>query len=299
MKTNNTLLNISVVIPCHNSENAIASTLRSILNQSYECFEIIIVDNNSVEADNTAEVIKGFDDSRIRYLKPAVCANGNQARNIGSQEARGDFIAYCDSDDEWESDHIEGRVDLHEQTAAPAIYGGAKIQNGSQVKVDVSRPLLEGESPVEFLIGSKKSLAQTSSFFIDKKVWESCRWDENLKRHQDYEFFIAVYRLFGWQYFNRPTYIIHWNGRDIRHHHFDSYWMFYNKYKSELSPASKARYLFTRWKEACLFDSTEEFVGLFGAELQLVKSNLTCVKRCFLSQPWLLRMLWPILRNYS
>lgn len=298
MKTENTDTSISVVIPCHNSEGTIKRTLNAVLNQSFPCHEIITVDNNSAPDDKTAAVIASLDNPKIKYLAPENCANGNQARNIGSEEAVGNFIAYCDSDDEWDSDHLDARIRLLQNNKIAAIYGGANVVNGQKSKLIISRPICSEESPVEFLIGVNKGFAQTSSFFIEKSVWQTCPWDESLKRHQDYEFFINIQKIFGWHYLDHATYTIYWHGSDIRNHHFQSYWSFYEKHRPELSEPSRAKYLFTRWKEAILFSKNREIVERFSVELAKYRSELDFPKKLFFCQPWLLKLLWPLLRHY-
>jgi glycosyltransferase involved in cell wall biosynthesis len=298
MKNKSVTPSISVVIPSHNGQKTIEATLKRVLTQKQPCSEVIIVDNNSSENDNTESIIKSLNDSRLRYLNPAECANGNVARNIGSEASTNDFIAYCDSDDEWDNDHLAARVALHQQNQGMAIYSGAKIRNGKQVKVDLSREIKNNESAVEFIIGANKALAQTSSFFVHQSVWQKSPWDETLKRHQDYEFFIAVQHTEGWQYLDQATYYLNWHANDIRHHHFASYWGFYCKYKDQLSDPSKARYLFTRWKEAHLFAPQNEYKQQFQNELAQVKQQLPFSKKVLFTQPWLLSSLWPILRHY-
>ena len=89
---------VSVIIPTYNSENSICEAIESVLNQSYDNFEIILVDDGST--DNTVNIVtKKFDD-QIRIIRKE--NNGvSSARNLGIQHARGEFIAYLDSDDVW------------------------------------------------------------------------------------------------------------------------------------------------------------------------------------------------------
>jgi glycosyltransferase involved in cell wall biosynthesis len=290
---------ISVVVPCHNAQNTIEKTLRAILNQEYACTDIIVVDNNSAPDDCTAEIVASLNSDNIVYLAPDECANGNVARNMGSEVAKGDFIAYCDSDDEWEPFHLKRRVELLNQyNDIQAVYSGAYIQNGSVIKTDFSRPISPDESPVEFLIGKNKAIAQTSSYIVSKSVWNACRWDENLKRHQDYEFFIAVQKYAGWSYLNSPTYTIVWHSDEVRNHDFESYWQFYSKYKQDLSEQGRARYLFTRWKEALLFEGSGYYESLFANEVRQVDNELPLMKRALFSVPTVLKLIWPLVRRY-
>ena len=88
---------ISVILPTYNNERTIFDSIQSILNQSYQNFELIIV--NDCSKDNTKKVIKSFDDSRIVYLENDRNIGRPQSRNKGLEKAKGNFIATMDGDD--------------------------------------------------------------------------------------------------------------------------------------------------------------------------------------------------------
>ncbi|HEV8051797.1 MAG TPA: glycosyltransferase family A protein, partial [Parachlamydiaceae bacterium] len=90
---------ISVVIPAYNAEQFIGQTIQSVLDQTYPCHEIIVVDDGST--DSTKEVLKRFDGS-IRYLYQQN-KGPSAARNAGIQVAQGEFICFLDADDCWTS----------------------------------------------------------------------------------------------------------------------------------------------------------------------------------------------------
>ena len=88
---------ISVILPTYNNEQTIFDSIKSILNQSYKNFELIIV--NDCSKDNTKKVIKSFDDSRIVYLENDRNIGRAQSRNKAIKKAKGNFIAVMDGDD--------------------------------------------------------------------------------------------------------------------------------------------------------------------------------------------------------
>jgi len=90
---------VSIVIPTYNHAHFLGRALQSVLDQTYPQWEAIVIDNHS--QDNTDEVVKGYVDPRIRLLK--IHNNGVIAasRNLGMREARGEWIAFLDSDDCW------------------------------------------------------------------------------------------------------------------------------------------------------------------------------------------------------
>lgn len=100
---------LSIIIPLYNKENKIANTMKSVLSQSFQDFEIIIVDDGST--DNSVSEVKKIDDPRIRLISQTN-AGVSAARNRGIQEARGEFIAYLDADDEWNPKYLETQASL-------------------------------------------------------------------------------------------------------------------------------------------------------------------------------------------
>lgn len=94
---------ISVVIPSYNSAECLSGAIESVLSQTRPADEIIVVDDGS--GDNTGDVCRGFGD-RIRYIRQE---NGgaSTARNTGMAAARGDWLAFLDADDLWDSQKLE------------------------------------------------------------------------------------------------------------------------------------------------------------------------------------------------
>ena len=99
---------ISVVIPVFNRERYIARAVDSVLAQKFAAYEILVVDDGS--SDGTADVLRGYGD-KIRYIYQEN-AGVSAARNMGVEEAEGDWIAFLDSDDEWMECHLANQIKI-------------------------------------------------------------------------------------------------------------------------------------------------------------------------------------------
>lgn len=104
---------VSVVIPTFNRAQFIIRAIRSVLAQSYENFEIIVVDDAS--QDDTIERVLGFDDMRMNLIRHSVRKGAQAARNSGLRAARGDFLAFLDSDDEWMPEKLAQQIKYFER----------------------------------------------------------------------------------------------------------------------------------------------------------------------------------------
>lgn len=101
---------VSIIMPSWNTENYIAESIQSVINQTYENWELIIVDDCST--DNTDEVVKAFDDQRIKYLKNEKNSGAALTRNRALKEAKGEWIAFLDSDDLWVPKKLEHQINF-------------------------------------------------------------------------------------------------------------------------------------------------------------------------------------------
>ena len=118
---------VSVIMPAYNTEAYIADAIRSVLEQSYALWELIVIDDAS--ADNTAAIIEDFCrlDSRIRCITFQTNQGVAAARNAGLDCAKGDYVAFLDSDDLWHPEKL--RMQLARIVQADLVYTAYSVMN--------------------------------------------------------------------------------------------------------------------------------------------------------------------------
>ena len=103
---------VSIIMPSYNTGKFIEKTINSVINQTYNNWELIIVDDCS--NDNTDEIVKSINDSRIVYLKNERNSGAAVSRNKALKEAKGRWIAFLDSDDLWMPEKLEKQISFME-----------------------------------------------------------------------------------------------------------------------------------------------------------------------------------------
>lgn len=140
--TNNNMDLVSIITPTYNSEKYIKETINSVLSQTYQNWEMIIVDDCST--DNTVRIIEEEmeKNSRIRFIQLQENQGAAVARNTAINYANGRYIAFLDSDDLWEMNKLEVQVSFMNMNNIPFSYTSYKIinENGEETGKVVNVP---------------------------------------------------------------------------------------------------------------------------------------------------------------
>jgi Glycosyltransferases involved in cell wall biogenesis len=193
----NSLL-VSIIIPTYNRADLILETLDSILKQSYQNWECLVVDDGST--DNTKEVIEKFQntDNRFKYChRPGDYPKGaNACRNYGIEISKGDLIQFLDSDDLISSDKFSQQVDLIiSENADVSICSWGRLLKNNKKQIKKSEIYKNFEDGLELIecYGEYNTFLPVHSFLIKKSIIKkSGYWNEWLKINQDGEFFCRV-----------------------------------------------------------------------------------------------------------
>ena len=105
---------VSIIMPAYNAEKYIEESIKSVCDQTYENWELLIIDDCS--KDNTLQIVQKFSkvDERIKCLNQITNSGVAKARNRGLKESRGEYIAFLDSDDLWEKEKLEKQIKFME-----------------------------------------------------------------------------------------------------------------------------------------------------------------------------------------
>ena len=206
---------VSVIIPTYNRAHLVGRAIQSVLDQTYQDFELIVIDDAST--DNTEEVVKSFNDERIKYLKHDENKGVAAARNTGIKVARGEYIAFQDSDDEWFSQKLEKQMKVFE-AASPevgVVYTGFwRIESNKKIYIPSEKVARkEGNIHAELLRGN---FVDTPTAVVKKDCFAKVGiFDERLPRLQDWELFIRISKDYHFKCVDEPLLISYYQPHSI------------------------------------------------------------------------------------
>ncbi len=174
----NSLPKFSVIIPTYNRAQRLCHTLQSVLNQEFENFEIIVIDDGS--DDGSEESCSALDDPRIRYHWQEN-AGPAAARNNGVSRATGQYIAYLDSDDRWHKDYLKDTAKQLENIATNSfLYGQIVVDRGvDKYWIKPARAKSDTESIFDYLY-VHSGFMQTSTLIVPAEIARRVSWDETI-----------------------------------------------------------------------------------------------------------------------
>lgn len=282
---------VSVIIPTYNRANILARAIDSVLCQTYENFELIIVDDKS--QDNTSKIVKEFKDSRIRYYKNEKNLGGSVTRNVGIEKAKCEYIAFLDDDDSWLPTKLEKQISLIELLGPEycGIYTGIIYYKNSK-KICEKIPKKVEDMFKELLWGN--CIGTTSTILLKKECLDDVGYfNEELPSAQDRELYLRLARSYKFKALREPL-VRHYfhSGKQIFDDHsgaLKARKYIYRKYRKEISKDRKleGKYLYDISIMNLLNNNREELVRNLK---RVVKTNPFHIKYYFMS---LLIFLFP------
>jgi glycosyltransferase involved in cell wall biosynthesis len=189
----------SIIIPTYNRAYIVTRAIDSVIAQTYPHWELIIVDDGS--SDATESVVTAYSDPRIRMLRQ-VNKGPSAARNTGIMHAKGEWIAYLDSDDEFSPQYLETLITWITQNP-DTLYLSTKYvrmievyKDGKEVAVyEDSVNVAERVTVTDFFL--RNYYFSSIGFMHARKIIEAgIRWDETLVQSEDWDFFMQIAERF-------------------------------------------------------------------------------------------------------
>lgn len=196
----------SVVIPLYNKELSIKNTIQSVLNQTFQDFEIVVVNDGST--DNSLHVLKEIDDTRIRIINKT---NGgvSSARNRGIKEAKYEWIAFLDGDDLWMENHLEILKDMIEAHPTDKVFTTSFVFSDNKFVSEKGNSFsctrVENFCKAS-LSHFNKTIMWTSVVCVHKKVFDNVvAFNTNYIRGEDVDLWIRISKRYDIIYTDKVT----------------------------------------------------------------------------------------------
>ena len=174
---------VSIVVPVYNAERFLRDTIESVQNQTYESWELLLIDDQS--PDGSVELIKKAQksDKRIKLIGMSQNGGAAKARNAGTMAAEGRFIAFLDADDLWEKDKLQKQVDFALKNNAAFVYGSYRFadESGKPTAAPVAVP-----SKINYYQALRNHIIWTSTVLLDtEQISKDLMMMPDVRRGQD------------------------------------------------------------------------------------------------------------------
>lgn len=243
---------VSVIIPTYNRATLLARAIRSVLNQTFKNFELIIVDDGST--DNTKSAVKDFQkvDARVKYVWQKNSGTPAAALNTGIKYAKGKYVASLDDDDEWLPQKLEKQIMIFKNSNKPnlGIVGcGAFIIRNNQTKL---YKFPKTENILKSLLDRSVFLS-CSSVVIKNDVFAKVGpFDENLKLFFARDMWLKICREYDFDFVDEPLYKYYIHGGNLSR-------------KDPLKEAAEIKYLVKKWQAYY-----EKFTVIWSKQLRTI-----------------------------
>lgn len=182
---------VSIIIPFYNAQTTLKESIDSVLQQNHMFFEILLVDDGS--KDKSAALAKSYVDPRIRYFYQSN-AGVAAARNLGLDQALGEYICFLDADDLMTLDALSARLAVFDAKPEVTIVGGAQAQkNHDLTKLLIHQlPNYRGNPKKELVKLNPKCFINCGTWLIHRGVIADVRFPLGWSHSEDLAFFFLI-----------------------------------------------------------------------------------------------------------
>lgn len=194
---------VSVVIPTRNRPDLVLRAINSALYQTFTHFEVVVIIDGPDE--RTREALRSLEDERVTVVALDSTVGGAEARNIGVQRSRGQYIAFLDDDDEWSSCKLLKQMALMRESTSlyPVITCRVIAERSTTHEIWPARRRSAGEPMSEYLLCRQNSIRQgegfiqTSTLLAPRELLLLVPFQTGLPRHQDWDWAIRAAEVPG------------------------------------------------------------------------------------------------------
>ena len=181
---------VSIIMPAYNAEKTIVESIESVLRQTYINWELILINDGST--DTSHDLMSNYDDPRIKYLQQNNKGVAS-ARNFGLSMAKGEFVAFLDSDDLWLNTKLERSIETFERSNCDLVYSKIKIFTktiNNAVSYTYKELIKENDDYLRLLI---YDYVPTLTVVVKKSVLDKIGYfDTDLNGTEDWDFWIRI-----------------------------------------------------------------------------------------------------------
>lgn len=179
---------ISIIMNCYNGEKYLHDSLKSIINQTYENWELVFWDNLS--KDFSKRILFKFSDKRIKYFKSKKFLNLYEARNAAIEKSTGDYIAFLDTDDLWTPDKLEKQVNFFKNNPeSKIVYSNYfNLESCKDFKYKKYKKILPSGFVTQALLDDYKIGILT--VLLEKNIFKTKKFNNEYNIVGDFDFFI-------------------------------------------------------------------------------------------------------------
>jgi GT2 family glycosyltransferase len=200
---------VSVIIPTYNRASLIGRAIQSVIDQTYQDLEIIVVDDGST--DGTGDILRRYDE-RIRSFRHPQKKGAGSARNTGIRQAKGQYLAFLDSDDEWLEKKLETQIEAF-RTASPmvgVVYTGTWRVKGEKRWLIPNPAEVPGDGALRGSLLSGTYMVLTPAALVKKECFEALGgFDERLTALEEWDLWIRLSKRYRFLYVDEPLVIWH------------------------------------------------------------------------------------------
>lgn len=215
---------VSVVIPTYNRSALLEKSVRSVLDQTYKNYEILVIDNSS--QDNTAQMLASLNDERIKSYQINNRGIIARSRNLGLQKALGAYIAFLDDDDLWEKDKLEKQVAyMKSHPHCGLVYTSIQVIDENNKRGELIRNTRKTKEGKVFRELIKGNFISQLTVLMRREVLDSVGYldeDASIKSLEDYEYWLRISLKHVVGYIDEPLglYRVHSSGVSKNHNSY-------------------------------------------------------------------------------